>query len=53
MSWKPFVVGVDASPEAAAAADLTRMNARIDVRDLLPQIRVPTLVLTRDRDRVI
>jgi DNA-binding CsgD family transcriptional regulator len=29
------------------------MNARIDVRDLLPQIRVPTLVLTRDRDRVI
>ena len=40
-----------ASP--GAAADLTRMNARIDVRDLLPQIRVPTLVLARDRDRVI
>jgi pimeloyl-ACP methyl ester carboxylesterase/DNA-binding CsgD family transcriptional regulator len=40
-----------ASP--GAAADLARMNALIDVRDLLPQIRVPTLVLTRDRDRVI
>jgi len=40
-----------ASP--GAAADLTRMNAQIDVRDLLPQIRVPTLVMTRDRDRVI
>jgi DNA-binding CsgD family transcriptional regulator len=29
------------------------MNARIDVRKLLPKIRVPTLVLARDRDRVI
>jgi DNA-binding CsgD family transcriptional regulator len=29
------------------------MNAQIDVRELLPQITVPTLVLARDRDRVI
>ncbi len=40
-----------ASP--GAAADLTRMNARIDVRELLPRVEVPTLVLTRRRDRVI
>jgi pimeloyl-ACP methyl ester carboxylesterase/DNA-binding CsgD family transcriptional regulator len=40
-----------ASP--GAAADLARMNARIDVRDLLPRIRVPTTVIMRDRDRVI
>jgi pimeloyl-ACP methyl ester carboxylesterase/DNA-binding CsgD family transcriptional regulator len=40
-----------ASP--GAAADLTRMNARIDVRELLPRINVPTLVLARDRDQVI
>jgi pimeloyl-ACP methyl ester carboxylesterase/DNA-binding CsgD family transcriptional regulator len=40
-----------ASP--GAAADLTRMNARIDVRELLPLISVPTLVMARDRDRVI
>ena len=40
-----------ASP--GAAADLTRMNARIDVRELLSQVDVPTLVLARERDRVI
>jgi pimeloyl-ACP methyl ester carboxylesterase/DNA-binding CsgD family transcriptional regulator len=40
-----------ASP--GAAADLTRMNARIDVRDLLPQVGVPTLVMTREHDQVI
>jgi len=40
-----------ASP--GAAADLARMNARIDVRDLLPQIGLPTLVLARARDQVI
>ena len=35
-----------ASPGAAAA--LIRMNTQIDVRDVLPTIRVPTLVLHRD-----
>jgi pimeloyl-ACP methyl ester carboxylesterase/DNA-binding CsgD family transcriptional regulator len=49
--WWGIYRRLGASP--GAAADLTRMNARIDVRDLLPQIRVPTLVLARDRDRVI
>jgi pimeloyl-ACP methyl ester carboxylesterase len=38
-----------ASPGAAAA--LLRMNTEIDVRDVLPAIRVPTLVLHRTGDR--
>jgi pimeloyl-ACP methyl ester carboxylesterase len=38
-----------ASPGAAAA--LLRMNTRIDIRDVLPTIRVPTLVLHRTGDR--
>jgi len=40
-----------ASPGAAVA--LTRMNAEIDIRDLLPSIRVPTLVLHRRGDRCL
>lgn len=38
-----------ASPRAAAA--LLRMNSRIDVRDLLATISVPTLILHRTGDR--
>ena len=38
-----------ASPGAAAA--LLRMNTQIDVRDVLPTIRVPTLMLQRVGDR--
>jgi pimeloyl-ACP methyl ester carboxylesterase len=38
-----------ASPGAARA--LIEMNSQIDVRDVLPAIRVPTLVLHRSRDR--
>jgi pimeloyl-ACP methyl ester carboxylesterase/DNA-binding CsgD family transcriptional regulator len=49
--WWGIYRRLGASP--GAAADLARMNAKIDVRDLLSQIRVPTLVLARDRDRVI
>ena len=40
-----------ASPSAAAA--LGRANAEIDVRPILPSIRVPTLVLHRRGDRVV
>jgi pimeloyl-ACP methyl ester carboxylesterase/DNA-binding CsgD family transcriptional regulator len=40
-----------ASP--TAAADLARMNARIDVRSLLPQITCPTTVIVRRHDRVV
>src|SRR5205814_9588668 len=38
-----------ASPGAAAA--LLRMNTQIDVRNVLPTIRVPTLVIHRTADR--
>jgi pimeloyl-ACP methyl ester carboxylesterase len=38
-----------ASPATAAA--LLRMNTQIDVRDILPTIHVPTLVLHRSGDR--
>jgi pimeloyl-ACP methyl ester carboxylesterase len=38
-----------ASPGAAVA--LMRMNTQIDVRDVLPSIRTPTLVLHRSGDR--
>ena len=39
-----------ASPSAVAA--LEQMNAQIDVRDILPTIRVPTLVMNRTGDPV-
>jgi class 3 adenylate cyclase/pimeloyl-ACP methyl ester carboxylesterase len=39
-----------ASPAAAAA--LEQMNQQIDVRDILPTIRVPTLVMNRSGDPV-
>jgi len=38
-----------ASPAAALA--LARMNTSIDVRDFLPKVRVPTLVMHRTHDR--
>jgi pimeloyl-ACP methyl ester carboxylesterase len=38
-----------ASPGAGVA--LMRMNTQLDVRDVLPSIQVPTLVLHRTRDR--
>ncbi len=39
-----------ASPSAVAA--LEEMNAQIDIRDILPTIRVPTLVMNRTGDPV-
>jgi class 3 adenylate cyclase len=40
-----------ASASPGAARDLILMNSQIDVRHVLPAIRVPTLVLHRDGDR--
>src|SRR5436305_98523 len=40
-----------ASPGAASA--IMRMNREIDVRDILPVTRVPTLILHRTDERVI
>lgn len=47
-SWGRFERNA-ASPGAMLTA--IRMNLEIDVRHILPQIRVPTLVLHRERDR--
>ncbi len=49
-NWARYL-RLGASPSAALA--LTRMNAEIDVRAVLPTIRVPTLVLHRTDDRAI
>ena len=38
---------------ATTARDLLAMSYRLDVRDLLAQVRVPTLVVHRDRDRAV
>jgi hypothetical protein len=49
--WWSQYLRLGASPGAAVA--LTRMNAEIDIRDVLPSIRVPTLVLHRTGDRCL
>lgn len=48
--WWASWLRVSISP--GARLDLTRMNTEIDVRSVLPTIRVPTLVLHRTDDRV-
>ena len=48
-NWWSNYLRQGASP--GAAVTLTRMNAAIDVRDVLPHVRVPTLVLHRTGDR--
>jgi pimeloyl-ACP methyl ester carboxylesterase/DNA-binding winged helix-turn-helix (wHTH) protein len=49
--WWASYLRMGASPAAAVA--LTRMNARIDIRHVLPTVRVPTLVLHRSGDRCL
>lgn len=49
--WWATYLRMGASPGAAVA--LTKMNAEIDVRHVLPTIRVPTLVLHRTGDRCL
>jgi pimeloyl-ACP methyl ester carboxylesterase/DNA-binding winged helix-turn-helix (wHTH) protein len=49
--WWASYLRMGASPGAAVA--LTRMNAAIDVRAVLPTIRVPTMVLHRTGDRCL
>jgi hypothetical protein len=46
--WWATYLRMGASPGAAVA--LTKMNAEIDVRGVLPSIRVPTLVIHRTGD---
>jgi len=49
--WWASYLRMGASPGAAVA--LTRMNAEIDVREVLPTIRVPTLVIHRSGDQLL
>jgi class 3 adenylate cyclase len=49
--WWARMLRMSASPAAATA--LVTMNAEIDVRHILPTIRVPTLILHSVRDRAI
>ncbi len=49
--WWASYLRMGASPAMAVA--LTRMNAQIDVRRVLPTVRVPTLVLHRTGDRCL
>ena len=50
-AWWAAYLRMGASPGAAVA--LTRMNARVDIRPVLPAIRVPTLVIHRTGDRCL
>jgi pimeloyl-ACP methyl ester carboxylesterase/DNA-binding winged helix-turn-helix (wHTH) protein len=49
--WWATYLRMGASPGAALA--LTQMNAEIDVRQVLPSVRVPTLVIHRTEDRCL
>jgi pimeloyl-ACP methyl ester carboxylesterase/DNA-binding winged helix-turn-helix (wHTH) protein len=49
--WWATYLRMGASPGAALA--LTQMNAEIDVRQVLPTIRVPTLVIHRSGDQCL
>ena len=50
-AWWSTYLRMGASPGAALA--LTRMNAEIDIREILPHIQVPTLVLHRRHDQCL
>jgi pimeloyl-ACP methyl ester carboxylesterase/DNA-binding winged helix-turn-helix (wHTH) protein len=50
-AWWATYLRMGASPGAAIA--LTKMNAEVDIRGILPSIRVPTLVLHRRDDRCL
>ena len=49
--WWARYLRMGASP--GAAATLTRMNAAVDVRNVLPSVRVPALVIHRTGDRCL
>jgi pimeloyl-ACP methyl ester carboxylesterase/DNA-binding winged helix-turn-helix (wHTH) protein len=49
--WWATYLRMGASPGAALA--LTQMNAEIDVRQVLPSVHVPTLVIHRTEDRCL
>src|SRR5262249_50154869 len=51
LDWFERNYRIGASPAAQVA--LSRMNATIDIRAILPTIRVPTLVLCREDDPIV
>ncbi|TMK70495.1 MAG: adenylate/guanylate cyclase domain-containing protein, partial [Actinobacteria bacterium] len=51
IAWAVHATRLSATPGALAA--LRRMNLEIDIRTVLPTIRVPTLVLHRNGDRYV
>jgi pimeloyl-ACP methyl ester carboxylesterase len=50
-NWWGKLERLGASP--AAAATLVRMNGQINVRDIIPTIRVPTLIIHRSGDQLV
>jgi pimeloyl-ACP methyl ester carboxylesterase len=50
-AWWAAYLRMGASPGAAVA--LTKMNADVDIRDVLPKIAVPALVIHRTGDRLL
>ncbi len=50
-NWWSAYLRMGASPGAAVA--LTRMNAEVDIRHVLPHVRVPALVVHRTGDRCL
>lgn len=50
-AWWAAYLRMGASPGAAVA--LTHMNAEVDIREVLPKIRVPALVIHRTGDRLL
>ena len=50
-TWWASYLRMGSSPGAAVA--LTRMNAEVDIRAILPKIRVPALVVHRTGDRLL
>src|SRR5262249_11053427 len=51
LDWFIRYARAGASPSAIVA--LERMNLRIDIRDILPTIRAPTLLMNRASDPVV
>ncbi len=49
-AWWGTFTQMSASP--GDARDLLRMNLQIDIRDVLPSIRVPTLIIHANQDKV-
>lgn len=49
--WWATYLRMGASPGAARA--LTKMNAEIDVRNVLPSVRVPSLIIHRNGDQTL